>query len=464
MKQFFFFTILLIFSTQNLIFAQTDTLVKPPASKKPTEIPALKFNLNPEGTHFFQVTFLNQVWLRFNESNPGTTVEGQLKAQTVDIGLRRTRIQMFGQLTDRVFLYFQFGQNNFNSQYNLTANRKNAVFFHDAEMEYNVLQNNALKLGGGLTISNGLSRFSQPSIGTIMTMDVPVFAQATVDASDQFSRKLSVYARGQVGKVDYRVVFSDPFPIASNGQAAIPLSATQANFARKGQTKQGQAYLQYQFREKETHQTPYMTGTYLGKKDILNLGAGVIYQPRAMWKQGATEKDTTYQDMLLWSAELFYDHPLHPEKGTALSAYLGYFNTNYGTNYLRYNGIMNPANGISTPAGAVTGSGGVYGNALPMFGTGQVLYGQVGYLFPRDMLGSQGTLMPYASVTYAEYKRLNNKAMDVYNLGVNWLINGHKAKVSLDWQNRPVFSQPSASDMLKEGRRSQVVLQYQAFL
>ena len=41
--------------------------------------------------------------------------------------------------------------------------------------------------------TNGLSRFSQPSIGTIVTMDVPVFAQATVDQTDEFSRKLSVY-------------------------------------------------------------------------------------------------------------------------------------------------------------------------------------------------------------------------------------------------------------------------------
>src|SRR5688572_32456659 len=83
---------------------------------------ALKFNLNEDGTHYFQVTFLNQTWLRFNQSNPGTTVEGVAKNNTFDIGLRRTRIQMFGQLTDKVFLYFQFGQNNFNTQFNTGSN------------------------------------------------------------------------------------------------------------------------------------------------------------------------------------------------------------------------------------------------------------------------------------------------------------------------------------------------------
>ena len=440
-------------------FGQLDSIPKP---GKPKEINPLKYNLNEDGSHFFQVTFLNQAWFRYNESNPGTTVQGTVKSSTADIGLRRTRIQMYGQLTDRVFLYFQFGQNNFNSQYNVGANRKNAAFFHDALCEYKVSNGNQLILGGGLTIANGLSRFSQPSIGTIMTMDVPVFAQATVDQTDEFSRKLSVYARGQVGKLDYRLVLSDPFPIASNGQP-LPALSKQANFSRKASHFQYQSYLQWQFLEKEGHQTPYMTGTYLGKKKIFNIGAGMIYQPKAMWKQGNSSTDTVYQDMVLWSAEAFYDAPVNKEKGTALSAYLGYFNYNYGTNYLRYNGLMNPANGFSG-TGNVTGSGGVFGNAFPMFGTGQIVYGQLGYLLPSDLLGSYGSLMPYVSGTYADWKRLDGQKMVLYNAGVNWFINGHKSKITLDWQSRPVFSQ-AADDKISTGsRKNCFVLQYQIFL
>jgi hypothetical protein len=37
-----------------------------------------------------------------------------------------------------------------------------------------------------------------------------VFLQYTVDQTDQFARKLSIYARGQIGKLDYRLVMSDP--------------------------------------------------------------------------------------------------------------------------------------------------------------------------------------------------------------------------------------------------------------
>jgi hypothetical protein len=418
---------------------------------------ALKFNLNESGSHYFQVTFMNQTWLRFNQSNPGTTVEGLAKNNTFDIGLRRTRIQMFGQLTDKVFLYFQFGQNNFNAQFNTGSNRKLAAFFHDALCEYKVTNDNGLKLGAGLTIANGLSRFSQPSVGTIMTMDVPVFAQATVDQTDEFSRKLSLYARGQAGRFDYRFVLSDPFPVSSAG-VTLPALADAANFAQKGHQLQTQGYLVYQFFEHENNTTPYMTGTYLGKKKIFNIAIGGMLQQDAMWKKG-TANDTVYQPMQHIAIESFLDMPINKDKGTAISAYAGYFITNYGTNYLRYNGIMNPANGTTlTASNSITGQGPVYGNAVPMFGTGKVFYTQLGFLLPGGL--GKGQLLPYAAATFAKYDRLNDHATNTFNAGINYLIAGHRAKITLDWQNRPTYAVADGS--VEAGtRRNSFTMQYQ---
>lgn len=430
------------------VFAQTP--------EAPKSIDELKLKLNEDGSHYIKWTFLNQTWLRFNESNPGTTVLGNPASQTFDIGLRRTRIQMFGQLSDHVFFYTQFGQNNFNFLSQNGGNRKLQVFFHDVLGEYKVWKDNdMLKLGGGLTIANGLSRFSQPSIGTIMTMDVPVFAQATVDQTDEFSRKLSVYARGQVGKFDYRVVLSDPFPITTNGQTLPPIGSA-ATFAQQGHHKQYQGFFMYNFFDKEANTTPYMTGTYLGKKRIFNLEAGFITQRNAMWITPDAGATTNYQTMKLWSAALYYDAPVNAEKGTALSAYAGYFNLDYGTNYLRYNGVMNPASGITN--GPFSGS---QGNAFPMFGTGNVIYTQVGYLFKKDLLGEVGTLMPYASLMSGKFDRLNDQ-MNVIDVGVNWLIKGHQSKITLDYQNRPVY-ETQGTDLVKSANRGQVVLQYQVY-
>src|SRR5205085_1442843 len=134
------------------------------------------------------------------------------------------------------------------------------VFFHDALAEYKIKKgSDLLYLGGGLTIANGLSRFSQPSVSTIMSLDVPVFAQATVDQTDEFSRKLSVYARGQLGRLDYRVVLSDPFPVTSNG-ATPPDPGSAATFSLVGHHKQYQGFFAYNFFDREPHTTPYMTG------------------------------------------------------------------------------------------------------------------------------------------------------------------------------------------------------------
>lgn len=447
----------------------SDSLVKPAPDKS-----ALKFNLNADGSHYFQAIFMNQIWLRYNESNPGTTHFSKSAPETFDIGLRRTRVQLFGQLTDRVFLYFQFGQNNFNNTAGYSAaggNRKIAAFFHDAVGEYKLSKGNQLKIGAGLTIMNGLSRFSQPSVGTIMTLDVPVFLQYSVDQIDQFDRRLAVYARGQIGKLDYRAYVANPFPINSNGAPAPALSRN-ATFVNTAAFQAGQGaginnqyggYLAYNFFDNEPHTTPYMQGTYLGTKKVWNIAVGGVFQKDATWNlsknTAGVYADTAYNNMLHLSIESFLDLPLNKEKGSMISAFAGYYNTNYGSNYLRYNGIMNPATG-STATNLL--QGGAYGNAIPMFGTGQIVYTQLGILLPKNLLGEKnGQLMPYLSGTYADYTALNHKGMLVVDAGLNWLITGHRSKVSLDYQNRPTYLLDANSNVAAGARKGSVTLQYQ---
>lgn len=429
-----------------------------PARAQGNELEALKLNLNKEGTHFIQATLLNQVWLRYNQSQPGTLMQGMAANHTFDIGLRRTRFQLFGQLNDRVFVYFQFGQNNFNAQAQYAGSRKVAAFFHDAVCEYKAFKGNQLKLGSGLTIANGLSRFSQPSIGSIMTMDVPVFAQTTVDQTDQFSRKLSVYARGQLHHLDYRFSLSDPFPISSNG-LSLPDLSSHATFAQKGRHAQLQGYLMWQFLEHESHTTPYMTGTYLGKKKVFNLAAGAIHQRNAMWRSNGA--DTIYEDMNLFCVESYLDIPLKRSKGSALSAYAGLFFTLYGKDYLRFNGIMNPASGTAL-SGLAKDAGPQFGNAYPMFGCGKVLYAQTGWLLPEQIHAGKGRFMPYAAATLARFDRLGIPC-NTYNLGMNCLLEGHKAKISLDYQNRPGFLVYADGHQTSGARKNAYTLQYQIF-
>lgn len=426
-----------------------------PTPPKPIPPRLLKINLNDAGTHYFQFTFNNQTWLQYNNNNPGSTVVGDPRNNSFDIGLRRTRIQAYGQLTDRVFFYTQFGQNNFN---HLSQRKTGNLFFHDVIGEYAVARK-ALSFGAGLSAWSGLARYASPSVGTILTMDAPLVEQATNDVNDLFLRKLSVYAKGKLGKLDYRVALSDPFVLQT--AATVPgAPGANSNFSLKAPRKQVQGYFMYQFLDQESNLTPYMTGSYLGAKRVFNIGAGFIIQPETMSRLSLTDSSTIYSTMNLFGVDLFYDTPLNKEKGTALTLYAAYLNYDFGKNYIRMSGPLNPANGV---VGNPSFNGA--GDNTPLYGTGSTVLIQAGYLMAKNLFGpDNGTLQPYAQVQYSDYERLADP-MVLYDIGVNWLIKGHNSKVSLNYQNRPVYAPvaTAAETPSVMTRRGQVVLQYQIY-
>src|SRR5260221_1750627 len=361
----------------------SNLLAQEQLSAKRKDIDEIRLKLNDDGSHYLKLTLLGQLWFRYNQSNPGTTVLKEPTAETYDIGIRRARFQFYGQLTDHAFFYFQFGQDNFN----YLAARKFTPFVQDAMAEYKVKKGSeALSFGGGLSIISGLSRFTQPQLANILSMDIPVFAQPTFDLTDQAARKLSMYARGQVGKLDYRLILSNPFPITTSGTVLPTGNPTtpNSNFAQQGNHIQYQGLLIWNFFDRETHVVAYMPGTYYGEKKVLNLEAGFIEQKNATWSSPDGGQTVNYHPLNCWSVAVFYDAPLNKSKGTALNAYLGYFDTQYGPGYLRYVGIMPVADGLVASATYLAGS---QGNAFPMFGTGHVVYSQFGYLLDKDLFG-----------------------------------------------------------------------------
>jgi hypothetical protein len=119
---------------------------------------------------------------------------------------------------------------------------------------------------------------------------------------------------------------------------------------------------------------------------------------------------------------------------------------------------MNPGTGTNRPD-ILNGSG----NGYPSFGTGNLLYGQVGYKFKNNLIG-KSTLMPYASLQYAHYDRLRDN-MAFWDGGVTWLLKGQTSKVTFAYQSRPVYQVDAATqDAFKTDRKGSFVLQYQVFL
>ncbi|GAB2491147.1 hypothetical protein [Algoriphagus taiwanensis] len=416
----------------------------------------VKLYLNSEKTHWVKGTGLGQIWVRYTDLNPGSTVFGTPKDEVFDVGLRRVRYQVMGQITDQVFVYTQFGINSFGS----LSGRKPGLFLHDVTAEYALIPGK-LSLGAGLHGWNGTVRYSSSSVGSILGLDLPYIEESTNDLTDQFVRKLGVFAKGQLGKLDYRISASNPFPIqtALSPVPTLPEDVSQiAYYSKSAPAINYQGYFFWQFLDKESNQLPYMTGTYLGKKRVFNIGGGFSTQDHAVEYRESVGEPVIQQASRQFGLDVFYDTPIDKEKGTALTAYAAWIDYDFGPNYLRAAGAMNPANGINEQ-GTFNGPG----NNIPLIGTGKVYYTQFGYLMKKDLLGKLGTLQPYGQFTLSDYERVETP-ISTYAIGINWLQAGHRSKLSLDYQSRPILVEGTGEKLVLDSanpRKGMWVMQYQ---
>jgi len=422
---------------------------------KKIEYPDFKKKLNESGSHYVKTTMFAQIWSRFTDFNPGSTLNGYSNQNPFDIGVRRIRVNFLAQPTDRIFFYAQFGQNNFN----LKSTFYTGSFIHDAVGEYKI-HSKIVTLGTGLSGWSGLARFSAPGAASILGVDTPLYQQVTNGVNDQFLRKLSVYAKGKIGKLDYRFAISNPMTIQSQPNYVYKDATTgAASFSPKPPHLQTQGYLNYQFLDQEDNTLAYMTGTYHGKKKILNLGAGWIQQNNALWIL-KSPGDTANVNMALFGTDVFFEIPLS-EKRNAISVYVALTDYQMGKNYIRNVAVMNPATATNSNSnGSINGSG----NGVPIIGTGQTLFTQLAYKFKDNLLPEQGTFQVYANLQISKYQALKDNLM-LYEGGINWLINGdHHSKLTLSVQSRPIFTKDINGESTTHSRKGMAVLQYQISL
>lgn len=417
-----------------VIFALTANLGLSKKSKKPI------IYLTEDSTSFIKFSMTNQLWVRYTDLNEGSGLHGySVNGGLFDVSLRRTRFVVSGKMSPKTYFLVQLGQNNFN----MNSKKYPGIYFHDAIGEYHFCK--SLHVGAGLTGWSGYLRYASPSVGSIMTLDAPLYQQATNGVNDQFLRKLSVYVKGQVKQLQYRVALTSPMSVQNATAPIGTLNLTQSSFALTPPKNQLQAYVNYQFFESESMLNPYTKGTYVGEKKVMSLGVGVIQQQDAMWLLNESG-DTNYQAMTLFGADLFYEGKLDTNrKGGALTAYLAYSMTDFGKNYIRNVGVNNPVN-TSSATSDLNGPG----NAFPIIGTGHTVYGQLGYVMQCNN-GGESKIQPYLASQISSFEYLDG-TMVMIEGGANWFIRGkHSEKITLNVQNRPIFAVDAVS-----GNRSQV--------
>ncbi|MEZ7497908.1 porin [Flavobacterium sp. Arc3] len=406
-----------------------------------------KVNLSEDGKKYIKFGANFQLWGRYTELNPNSKIGDNVVAQSTDIVIRRLRLQAMGMLTDNVFFHIQLGQNNINFTQN-TGPSNTPLSVLDAIGEYHF--NDKLHLGGGLTAwGAGTTRYSANSSSSHLTLDAPIYQQNINISSTFGNRNLSIYAKGMFDKLSYRVAITNPY---RNATSTLNLNSTISTHTPRAQYS---GILTYAFADKESNTDPYNKGTYLGTKKVFNIALGYLTQSKSMWRVDPNNTAAVlYDDMNVLGLDVFYDKPMS-NKGDALTLYAAYNNCNFGKNYIRSITTPNPA---IADASLINGSG----NGFIAVGTGNIYYGQIGYLFakPKDA-AVKGRIQAYAAGQIADLEALDSP-MTMYELGANYYLTGTLGpKLSLGYQSRAIFEKVSDAKYPQSDRKDMVVLQFQ---
>jgi len=436
----------------------------------------LKLKLSEDGSKYIRFIFWAQMWASYNQNNPGTlSVTGQPSSHTADIGIRRARVLAVAQVSPRFLIVSHFGINNQTfvnggvpgggvtgnpGQLPITVNpdtglgtlstmsaKKPQIFFHDIYSEFKITD--WLYSGMGLHYWNGISRFSSHSTLNFMAIDAPIFNWPNIELTDQFARQLGFFAKGQPGKFDFRLALNKPYAVGAGGRYDLATDRPiAANIVNENWSTQG--YVAYQFLEKENNVLPFFVGTYLGEKKVFNIGAG-WYQHAEATSSRNSSGQVQFHDQKLYGIDAFLDVPLSSSSKTALTSYAVWYNYDFGPNYLRNVGIMNVGFGSGTSQNGP-------GNAQPLIGTGSIFYTLHGFLLPESILKEKGRLQPFVAATHKNFEYFQEGNWQ-YDLGVNYLINGHHAKITFQYSQRPIYQ-----DFRKSGSAGEFYLQTQIFL
>ncbi|MEM9930169.1 MAG: porin [Bacteroidota bacterium] len=372
------------------------------AQEAPTDIhkyKPLKVNLDDSGSKYVRFILWHQMWATTNNlASEGSKLQ-------ITPSIRRSRVLAYAQVSPRFLILTHFGLNGLTPT-NLTTLGNNGdapqFFLHGAWTEFKVSKNNGFYVGAGLHYWNGLTRLSSASTLNFMTLDQPrPFAPwHSLGYGDQFARHLGVYAKGQLGKLDYRISINSPSRSALNGGNSFapdsPITYDGVTIVDENDQPTGngvyQGYFRYNLWDGEGTKLPYNVGTYLGKKKILALGAGFYLHPNGAFDH--TEGGQGHVNVGHFAVDAFLDLPT---KFGCLNAYAALMNFNFGEGYVGR-----------------------------WAGTGTAIYSQLGTYFKSSKL------MPYLAYQIGDYEGFTDN-MSSFNAGMNYFINGHNAKLTLEY-------------------------------
>lgn len=355
-----------------------------------------------------------QIWGRYTDLNPGSTIGSNEAVNSLDFSIRRYRIGLKAQPYDYLSFNVQLGNNNL-SRYQKDQPPK----LLDAYATWHI--NDHTKITAGKHAWTGLSRYAAPSTFSAISSDINYSATPSLNVHDDFFRRIAIAAHGQFGQLDYRGIVAKPFT-----NTLKPSLSEQATFVNEPTAFIYSAYLKYQLFDHESLSSAWSPWSYLGSKKIVALGAGFYHHEKAT--QSLSNGDTTFHSMTSLAIDFFADLPMNKK---VFTAYIGFINHDFGPKFIRMVGANNPADG-SSGLGSLNGKG----NSFPITGTGQILFTQLGVGFKLE---NEQLIQPNISIQYSNLEYVSEN-MVLLEGGISYYLDDHSSKLSLSAQRRPVLT------------------------
>jgi hypothetical protein len=384
-----FLLLFIVFISQEMRAQQED--MEPDHTYKPLQV-----KLNEDGSKYVRFIMWHQLWMESNSNQ-----------ESMRFSIRRSRFLAYAQISPRFLILTHFGLNslgantltgNPNTQ---TDNQRSMLFLHDAWGEF-AIEPGKLYVGAGLHYWNGISRLTNQSTLNMMTLDNPgagnsdvrLFPWNNITTSDQFARHLGIYAKGTLGKLQYRIS-------ANNARNNIGVLGAEPTYQVDNAADNADGlwnfagYFKYDFLDQESDKLPYFVGSYLGKKKVFSVGAGFFHHPNALAVNSLDNRESVTH----FAVDAFYDAPLNDK--LAISTLGAYYNYGFGS-----------TDGFNT------------GGLVPS--SGSIVHGQVGLLFREHKL------MPYVTYNSADLD-FSPEVSNELGIGLNYFINDHFAKITAEF-------------------------------
>lgn len=159
----------------------------------------------------------------------------------------------------------------------------------------------------------------------------------------------------------------------------------------------------------EPENLPIYFGTYLGKKKVLTVGAGVQYEPDAVF--GNVAAGTFPKDYMAWTYDVFFEYPT--ESAGTFTASAAFLQIDFDDAY---------KGGDPDPF------------AVGIHGEKNGWYAKAGYLLPNKVgPGNVQFFGRYEQWNFAELRGITDQDINWYAFGLNYLLKGHDLRITLEY-------------------------------